>query len=233
MGFIIGLLFTSIVLSLYYVIKFIAGNAIADRFAYFFTKFWGKSVILSTGSVVSVHGIENLSSDIKVCYVCNHQSYFDIPLLMGWLRRPIGFVAKKELLKVPVLNGWISAIHSVFLDRRNARSAIVSINKGIDIIKKGNAIAFFPEGTRSKDGNIAPFKVGSIKLALSSSATIQPVTICHTRDVFEAHKKIEPSHIELIIHKAINPEEDIYKDKNALIEELYTVINKSFIEHEK
>lgn len=208
----------------------VAGIRTADRFAYFFTRWWARAVIHTTGSKVSVIGYDKLSKDTRICFVCNHQSFFDIPLLMGWIGRPIGFVAKQELQKIPVLSGWIKAIHSVFLDRKNTRSAILSINKGISVISAGNAIAFFPEGTRSKSGVIAPFKVGSIKLALSSLATIQPITICNTRDIFEAKKQIHSSNIRLVIHEAISPETDIYQDKNSLIEQLYNTINNSYEE---
>jgi 1-acyl-sn-glycerol-3-phosphate acyltransferase len=224
LGFCLGMLFTIPFLCIYYIAKLLAGNEKADKLAFFFTRFWAKSIIISTCSKVNIIGKENLTTSRNVCFIANHQSYFDIPVMMGWLGRPIGFIAKKELKKVPILSGWITAIHSAFLDRSNPRKAIESINKGAENIKAGHAIVIFPEGTRSKDGQVHDFKTGSLKLAFGSGAVIQPVTINGSRVIFEQNKRIRKSEISLIIHSAIHPNDDIYKDKTMLIEKLQHVI---------
>jgi 1-acyl-sn-glycerol-3-phosphate acyltransferase len=212
-------------LSFYYLVKVFVGNEKADTYAFFFTKIWAKSIILSTGAKVENIGWQNLEDAKNICFIANHQSFFDIPLLMGWLKRPVGFIAKKELKKIPILNGWITAIHSAFLDRSNPRKAIKSINLGIENIKSGHALAIFPEGTRSKDGQIAEFKTGSLKLAIGSNAVIQPITIKGTRQIYEETKHIQRSKVALIIHKPIYPNDDIYKDKYLLVKTLHDIID--------
>jgi len=224
LGFCIGMLLTVPILLLCYLVRFIFGNRIGDKYTYIFTRFWGRSIILTTGSTVSIIGLENIPQEANVCFVSNHQSFFDIPLLMGWLNRPIGFIAKKELKKIPVLNGWITAIHSAFIDRSNPRKAIESINKGSDSIRNGHPIAIFPEGTRSKTGLIAEFKTGSLKLATNAKAIIQPITISGTFNIYEAKKRIHKSKITLQIHSPINPKDEIYKDKIMLTNHLHHVI---------
>jgi 1-acyl-sn-glycerol-3-phosphate acyltransferase len=212
---------------LYYVLKIIIGTKRADRFAYCVTKFWAHSIIVATGSKVSVIGLENISPRESVCFIANHQSFFDIPLLMGWLKRPVGFIAKQELKKVPVLSGWITAIHSAFLDRTNARKAIHSISIGINSIKAGHAIVIFPEGTRSKDGLVHDFKIGSLKLALGADAVIQPISISGTRMIYESSKRIHSSNITLCIHEAISPDDAIYADKTMLNQKLQDKIKSN------
>ncbi len=228
-GFIFGLLLIAPFLWMYYAIKFLLGNRIANGYSQTFTRVWGRLVVLTTGSKVKVIGLENIAKAERTCFISNHQSLFDIPLLLGWLDRQTGFIAKKELKKIPILSGWITAIHSAFIDRSNSRSAIESIKFGVEAIKSGYALAIFPEGTRSKDGHIADFKAGSLKLATNSNAVIQPVTIIGTRNIYEAQKRIRKSDLTLIIHKPIYPNDDIYKDKSMLLHNLKLTISMNDI----
>lgn len=225
LGFLIGLILTLFFLMLYLLLRLTLGKFKADKIIYIFTKLWAKTVILSTGSKVEVIGRENLVKSEKVCFISNHQSMFDIPLLMGWLGRPVGFVAKIELKKIPILSQWIMVINSVFIDRTNSRAAITSIDKGIKNIQKGYPVAIFPEGTRSKDGKVGEFKKGSIKLATGAMAVIQPITIHGTWQMFEAKKRIQKSYIRIYIHKAISPELEVYNDKDKLVYELNKIID--------
>lgn len=223
--FVVGMILTIPILLFCYIAKLLFGDRIADKFIFVFTKFWGWAIVSTTGAKVNVSGRENIPKTRTICCIANHQSLFDIPLLIGWLGIPLGFIAKKELKKIPVLNGWISIIHSAFIDRSNSRSAIESINKGADNIRKGHPLVIFPEGTRSKSGTIAEFKAGSLKLPLSAEAVILPVTIKGTRMIYEANSHIRKSQINLIIHKAIYPEDAVYSDKSSLTKHLQQIIS--------
>lgn len=224
LGFILGMMCTIPVLLVYHILNLISGNKTADKFAYIFTRFWAKSIILTTGSKIIVIGKENLAQERNVCFISNHQGLFDIPALMGWLERPIGFIAKRELKRIPVLSGWIKAIHSAFIDRSNARKAIDSINQASNSIKQGHAIVIFPEGSRNKTDQVDDFKTGSLRLAFNSSAVIQPITIYGTRKLFETDTRIRKSEILIQVHKAIYPSDDVYKDKNELINRIHSEI---------
>lgn len=225
-AFAVIMLLTLILLFCYYLVRLILGSSKADVFAYHVTHTWGRMVVLSTGSRVKVEGRENQVISGNICIISNHQSLFDIPILLGWMNQPVGFIAKQELKKVPIINGWILAIHSAYIDRSNPRKAIESINKGIDSIRQGHPIALFPEGTRSKDGRMGEFKTGSLKLATQAGAIIQPVTITGSRRLYEASGKIKKSRLTLIIHPPIHPGDPVYKDKNLLQVTLQQIISQ-------
>jgi 1-acyl-sn-glycerol-3-phosphate acyltransferase len=222
------MLLTSIPLGLYHIIRWIFPQRVADRFGYAFTRMWALGTVLLSFSTVQVIGREKLTASRDVCFMSNHQGLFDIPLLMGWIGRPVGFIGKMELRKFPFLSGWMLAIHSVFLDRSNARKAVDSINVAAETIKSGHAIAIFPEGTRSKTGEIGEFKSGSFKLAFNANAVIQPVTIYGTRNCYEAKHRIHKAHLTMIIHDPVYPFDELYKDKPALILHIQSVVTAAF-----
>lgn len=145
------------------------------------------------GIHVTITGNKEVLKRIKqedgICYVSNHTSLLDIPLILGALKIRTGFVAKKEVLFIPGINLWIGAVHSIFMDRKSLRKSVRSIKKATKNIKRGISMLVFPEGTRSKTGEIAPFRHGSFRLATESGACIVPITIKGLRPAFESRKK--------------------------------------------
>lgn len=165
--------------------------------------FWG------TGSKVTIRGLENFPSreDRKrICMVSNHQSYFDILLILGFLPGFISFVAKKELFRVPFLNIWMYGIGCIKLDRSSPRASVKAIEKGIQKIREGLPLLIFPEGTRSRSNKMADFKSGSLKLATRSEALILPLTVEGTAEIFEAHGKVGRSNVVLTVHPPLSTE---------------------------
>ncbi|PXW89007.1 1-acyl-sn-glycerol-3-phosphate acyltransferase [Streptohalobacillus salinus] len=162
--------------------------------------------IRETKSNVMVQGLENLPEG-PVLFVSNHQSLFDILLFLGYINRPIGFIAKKEIKKIPLINAWMEEMQCVFIDRSNRRSALKVIDDGVESLEKGQSMVVFPEGTRSKDGSIQPFKSGSLRLATRANVPIVPVAIKDTRYMLEANDgKINAANIELLVGTPIMPE---------------------------
>lgn len=184
-----------------------------DEYVYKTTTKWAKSIIKATGSTVEVIGAENLIYDRPVVYIGNHLGIFDIPVLMSSIKAPIGFIAKIEMEKVPVVRDWMKFMHSIFMDRANLRKSAAAIIEGVKTIKAGHSMVIFPEGTRSKDGKLLPFKAGSFKLATKSKAPIIPFTIIGTGEIYELNgKKIKPSHVTLYFHPAIETK-DLTKEE--------------------
>ena len=165
---------------------------------------WAGSFLKLSGAKVKVFGAENIPADIPVLFVSNHQSNFDIPLLMYHIDKPKGFIAKKELEKIPMISEWMNFMGCIFMDRSSLRKSASAIIDGIKILKSGQSLVIFPEGTRSKGGPIGEFKSGSFKLATKPKVPIVPVTINGSYKIMEGNgNKIKPADIELYIHEPI------------------------------
>lgn len=163
------------------------------------------------GTKVTVIGEENIPRDQAVLYIGNHRSFFDILVSYTRCHEITGYIAKKELLKVPLLNFWMMYLHCLFLDRHDIKEGLKTILKGIAEIKNGVSICIFPEGTRSRTENevdMLPFLEGSFKLATKTNCPIVPMAMTNTVEIFEAHfPKIRKTHVILEYGKPIIPSE--------------------------
>ena len=145
-----------------------------------------KVCLFFAGVKIDVRGTENIPEEACL-FVGNHNSYFDILVTYTTIPHPVGYIAKKEIKKIPFLNLWMINISCIFLDRENVKEGLKTIFKAIEQIKSGISVFIFPEGTRSKDGQMAPFKEGSMKIASKANCPIVPVAIKNTADIFENH----------------------------------------------
>ena len=163
--------------------------------------------IEAAGVTYEVQGLENIPSDRAVLYVGNHRSYFDI--LVGYVTVPglTGFVAKKEMLKIPLLRTWMQRVNCLFLDRVDIKEGLKTILTGIEKIKGGISMWIFPEGTRgaSEDPKeLLEFHEGSLKIAEKSGCPVIPVAMVGTAEVLERHFPwIRPSHVIIQYGKPI------------------------------
>ena len=134
---------------------------------------------------VDVEGVENVPTDQPVLYASNHRGAFDI--LVGYTTVPTltGFVAKKEIAKIPVISNWMKRLNCLFLDRENPREGLKAILQGIEHIKNGFSMFIMPEGTRNHGTGLLPFKEGSFKMAEKTGCPIIPVAIEGTDARFE------------------------------------------------
>ena len=140
------------------------------------------------GVSVTVIGEENVPKDRAVLYVGNHRSYFDILLTYVRVPRPTGYIAKKEMLRYPLLVNWMKNLHCLFLDRNDIKQGLKTILSGIEKVKSGISICIFPEGTRNKENDtFLPFHEGSFKIADKSGCPIVPVSINNSAAIFEDH----------------------------------------------
>ncbi|ADL03085.1 lysophospholipid acyltransferase family protein [Lacrimispora saccharolytica] len=177
---------------------------------------WIFRILLGMAGVsITVKGRENIPADRAVLYVGNHRSYFDI--LVGYVSVPglMGFVAKKEMEKIPLLSAWMKNVNCLFLDRQNLKEGLKTILTGIEQVKRGVSVWIFPEGTRNREENpldLLPFKEGSIKIAEKSGCPVVPVAMTGTAEVFESHFPfIRPSQVTIefgtpIYTKELEPE---------------------------
>ena len=168
-------------------------------------RMWAKLFLFVTGTRVTVDGAERIDPNGSYVVTGNHSSNLDIPVIMGKLPVSIRFLAKKELFKVPVLGGAMRAIHMVETDRRPGLAAHRAINDQVaTVVSKGFSLMIFPEGTRSEDGEILPFKKGAFRIAVNSGLPVVPVTIVGSCEAWRPHAKlIFGGKVRLIIHDPI------------------------------
>lgn len=155
-------------------------------------------IVFLTGSKVTILGLENVPKDRPVLYTPNHRSIFDVVITYIHCAGQTGYVAKKEIQKVPLLNVWMYFMNCQFLDRSDLRAGLKMINRCAELIKGGTSICIFPEGTRNKteDIDVQEFHEGSFKIAEKTGCAVVPVVINNTENIFESHfPKMKPAHV--------------------------------------
>ncbi|TCK98481.1 1-acyl-sn-glycerol-3-phosphate acyltransferase [Natranaerovirga hydrolytica] len=198
----------------------------AKKYLFKVTSRWARYMIKTTGSKVNVTGINNIPEDEAVLFVSNHQGNFDIPLLLGYIPRNIGFVAKVELQKVPIVSTWMKLINCVFINRKDTRQSLEAIINGIKYLKKGHSMVLFPEGTRSKGDKVNDFKAGSMKMALKSKVKVIPVTIDGSYKMLEKNGRITKTTVNIVIHQPIETASLTKEEEKELHNNLKTIISR-------
>jgi len=158
-----------------------------DHMAYNIVAWAFGVVAFLAGVKYEVRGTENIPKDHSVLYIGNHQSFFDVVLGYHICPGITGFMSKKTFEKVPLLNVWMHMNYCIFLTRTDPRQDLKLMLKAQDYIKQGISIFIFPEGTRSKTGEMADFHDASFRIATKTGCPIVPVCFTNTREVFEAH----------------------------------------------
>ena len=185
---------------------------LGQKYARFGGVLWSRINSFLTPMSVTVTGKDNIDPRQSYVIVANHQSQYDIFAIYGWLPLDFRWVMKKELRKVPVIGFMSEHAGHVCIDRSNPVAAVASINAAKKRIVNGTSIFFFPEGTRSLDGELLPFKKGAFRLALDMGLPILPITISGTRDILPSNTlALFPGSARLMIHKPIDVSE--YTDK--------------------
>lgn len=172
-----------------------------------FVKVGFRAALFCAGTRWTVLGTENVPKDTAVLYAGNHRGFADIPV--GYITAPttMGFVAKKEIEKVPVFSWWMKSMNCLFIDRDNMKDGLKTIIQGVQNLKEGFSVFIMPEGTRNKQKELLPFKEGSFKMAEKANAPIIPVAISNSDAVFERQfPRVKKAHV--IIHYG----EPVYPD---------------------
>ncbi len=179
---------------------------------------WGAWNGVRLGGVkVETVGLDRLDPKGTYVFMCNHVSNLDPPIVVPLIPRRTSVLVKKELFRVPLLGRAMRMGEFVAVDRTNREAAIASIRAGAGVIRKGLNMTVFPEGTRSRDGRLLPFKKGPFYLAMEAGAPVVPMTILGT---FESLPKkrfaIRKGTATVVFHPPLDPR--AFADKDALLE---------------
>ena len=196
---------------------------------------WGaRKWIETSGAKVSVKGLENLEKGKGYIFVSNHRSYLDTAALFGHTGRRIGLVAKRELLKGPVLGQGMGFVNIIAIDRSNPERAKQSMAKAKKVVDDGYSFGVFAEGTRAMPGELLPFKKGAFHLALQTDAPIVPVAIKNT-DWMMGKKTgvLFPGTIEMILMPPIETKDLSEKDLPDLLNNVRGMIAEELLTNNK
>ncbi len=172
--------------------------------SYFGGVIWSRLNACLTPMFVSVKGREHIVKGRSYVIISNHQSLYDIFLIYGWLGIDIKWVMKKELARIPGIGFGSKKVGHIFLDRSNSRVALESLNEAKKKLVNGTSVVIFPEGTRSKTGQVGIFKKGAFKLALDLGLPLLPVTITGTKDILPSGTAdLMPGRASMSIHQPI------------------------------
>ena len=190
-------------------------------------------ILFLSGTKSVVLGKENVPKE-AVLFVANHRSYFDIVLTYATTPHLTGFIAKKEIKRVPCISRWMRYLNCLFLDRSDVRAGLKTILQGVENIKNGYSMFIAPEGTRNLEKEMLPFKEGSFKLAQKSGCPIVPIAISNTDDIFEKHSPwIRRAKVVIHYGEPINMKELPAEDQKRIGSYVQEIIRNMLAEDEK
>lgn len=219
----IMMVLTLIVYVAYLLLRLLSERATV-KYLHFWIRGWAKHLLSVAGVRLQVHGVEHIPDTSRLAVVSNHQSYFDIPVLIAVTPYLLGFVAKKELDRIPILNLWMPAMGCVIIDRKKPGKSLEKIRKRILKAEQGYPVVLFPEGTRSQGACMGRFKTGSLQMLFDSNLQILPVSISGSYRLLEENKRLQKGTIRITFHPPITQHQQDHQNTKELVEELRMTI---------
>jgi 1-acyl-sn-glycerol-3-phosphate acyltransferase len=168
------------------------------------------------GVKIEVRGLENLEIGHNYIFMANHTSNLDPPVLLPTIPGRCSVLVKKELFRVPILGTGMKMAALVPVDRSDREAAIESVNAAIAVLHQGLHMLIFPEGTRSTDGRLLPFKKGPFHLAIDTGVFVVPVTLVGMCELWPKNAfALQPGTVTVVFHKPIDPLS--YPDRESLM----------------
>ena len=191
--------------------------------------FWGRVALLACGVKVRVEGLEHVKGEGPYVFMSNHQGSFDIFSLMAHLPFQFKWLAKKEIFSIPILGWAMAAAGYISIDREGTRETVEAMNKAARKIHDGMSVVVFPEGSRSRDGSIQPFKNGGFSLAIKAKAPVVPMAISGSREVMPLERLAAASgEIRIRSDHPIATVRYSVKDRALLKEKVREAISRNF-----
>ena len=187
---------------------------------------WARLNMMVTPVFLKISGKENIQKNTSYIIVINHQSYYDIFLIYGWVDIDIKWIMKQELRKIPGLGLSCEKIGHIFIDRSNTQVAIESMNKVKNKLVNGTSVVIFPEGTRSKTNEIGAFKRGAFRLAFDIGLPILPITLVGEKGILPYNLlNLLPGRAQMIIHKPVDINKYSLEEITTLMEDVSDIIS--------
>lgn len=179
---------------------------------------WARGLVRFWGVDIEVHGAEHMDTGRSYVVMSNHLSYVDIVALFLALPTIPGFLAKRELTRVPFLSQALRSGGHVIIDRGQRVNAMQAISLAAEQVKDGKTVLIFPEGTRGESDTIGAFKKGGFYLAKEAGVPILPVGLRGSRDVFpKGSVLVHPGKVTVHIGAPLPPEDIVSRDLNEVV----------------
>lgn len=196
-------------------------------------KIWAGMLLALASTKVEIIGAENILMKEPQIFMANHQSDFDILIVLAHLPGQFRWIVKKELFNIPLFGTAMRNAGYIEIDRQNHIKAMMSIDKAARKIKEGKSVMSFPEGTRSSDGKIKPFKQGMFHLAITSGVPIVPVSIIGAREIMPKRSlRIKPGKVTMVIDKPIDVRGYSIENRQDLIDRVQNIITRNYEERQ-
>jgi 1-acyl-sn-glycerol-3-phosphate acyltransferase len=199
------------------------------HFAHRCAQWWSWLILATTGVRVRVEGLEQLTPGATYVFVANHQSIYDIPVLFGSLPFQLRIIAKESLGRFPFLGWHLRRTGHMLVDRRRPDRAGI-FAWATSLPSRGLSLIVFPEGTRSRDGLVAPFKAGSLVAAVQTGIPIVPISVIGSRHVMtKGELTTRPGDVRLVVHPPVTttatrePNPDAMRELAARVREIVRV----------
>ena len=190
--------------------------------------FWARTVLTACPLMrVRLEGTHHLKSGATYVLVANHQSLADI-LAVLHIQHPFKFIAKKELFWIPFLGWALSLAGYIPLVRGDSKSGKEALEKASDHLRQGVSVLFFPEGTRSPDGEIRDFKIGAFKLAVETGVPVVPIVIDGTHDLLPKGSRLLARRVEVLV-KVEAPERPSSRRENGSAEQFCEQVRSKMV----
>ncbi|MCL4538045.1 MAG: 1-acyl-sn-glycerol-3-phosphate acyltransferase [Bacteroidetes bacterium] len=218
----------TIVFAVLYLISFPFDSR--NRVFSFIAYYWSRAVFMATGVKVRTVGLEKIDLSKPYVYVSNHASLFDIIAVVVGISRHIRFVAKKEIMRVPIFGLAVSRAN-IMVDRKSGLDGARSLENAARRISRGDSFILFAEGTRTRDGKLQPFKRGAFSLAIEAGVPVVPLTILGSYDIMrKGSLTVHGGTISIVVDPAIDVSE--YRGRQgafALMRRVHDIIEKNYI----
>jgi 1-acyl-sn-glycerol-3-phosphate acyltransferase len=191
--------------------------------------YWtGVTCLVAAGRIagmrVRAEGRENIPSGVCL-FVSNHTSNADIPALLSVMPRRIAFAAKQSLFRIPLVGIAFRLAHFVAIDRTNPEAAMASVKRAVQLIQAGSSFLVFPEGTRSRDGRLQPFKKGSFVMAVEAQVPVVPVACVGAQRVMPKKSvRMHPAEVIVRFGKPIEMSSYRVEDRNEVARRVHDAI---------
>ncbi len=190
---------------------------------------WAKMLLAVANTKVDIIGAENVIMGKPQIFMANHQSDFDILIVLAHLQGQFRWIVKKELFQIPIFGRAMQSAGYIEIDREDREKAMMSLDKAATKIRDGKSVMSFPEGTRSKDGRIKPFKHGMFYLAIKSGVPIVPISIIGAGEIMPKRSlRVKSGKVTMVIDEPIDTSGYSIENRQELIDRVQNIIAKNY-----